>query len=171
LAHQAAGVRRAVGARHHAGSAGDRGRVESGVGAAGGGEPPDRASELTLVIISRPQSFRSKVIGGIGGDAGREARSQVHLLVDPGALEGEDVVLADMLILEVLGDVIEAIVGPLQRSVGTEGTTGMQLEIGAAYADFQFVCAPVVFIACAPVRRASLDDVGGGAVQWSCGAG
>src|SRR5487761_18395 len=91
--------------------------------------------------------------------------------MDACAFNGDDVVLADILILEVLGHVVEAVVGPLERRGRAGSVSGKKLELRSIEARLERARAPVILVGDAPVGGEALDSIGGRAIERTRGSG
>src|SRR5580692_10989886 len=144
-------------------AAGDRrGSVEQRIAAAGCAEVSDRAADFPMVIILAHQLEGLQVVVGVCGKPVEDAGIEGLALVDIGAERGEQMVLANELILDIGGD-IRPFIDRTGERIAVAGVSARAQAVGA---DFKGVSVPPQLVGHAPIGSYSLRHGRVGAVEW-----
>src|SRR5206468_8430086 len=108
----------AVSARNYARSTGFCFGIEKRVGTTCGRKIGNGPTEPTLEIVIDPKPGRVQIVRRVCNSTSREACIQVHAFVYVSASEGDQMSIADELVLEICCDVLEMIARTLQRHGG-----------------------------------------------------
>ena len=112
LRHPAACIGRAAGAGDDSGVAGCSRRIKAAIGTARGREVLHGTAQAATIVVGSPKPRGREVVRWIGGSTGGVAGIQSLGLVNMGARHCDLVLVGHVLVLQVFGYIVEAVLRP-----------------------------------------------------------